>query len=294
MSLTQTRWRNGDPDADGETPLGRVDHIAWIAWHFRFPFCSGHDATTFRGVQPLGFSKLARNDCRMRGLARLPSICELYQAGVARTSLNSVTIRIELLSGLLRHRHAVVLGAFATVTVAAWAYLLLAAGMEMDMGGGPKMVAPSAWSPPYAALICLMWWVMMVAMILPTAAPTVLLVTTLAWDRLPNSNLVPAAAMLFASGYLLVWSGVSLAATLLQWRLENAGLLSERCSVMGFWQARFLWPPVSTNGRRLRTPASGIVAPPPSSWSVIGGQVHSARSGRGFATGSFAWAAVGC
>jgi len=138
-----------------------------------------------------------------------------------------VTIRIELLSGLLRHRRAVVLGALVTVTVAAWAYLLLAAGMEMDMGGGPKTVAPSAWSPPYAVLISLMWWVMMVAMMLPTAAPTVLLVTTLTWDRLPNPNLVPAAAMLFASGYLLVWSGVSLAATLLQWRLENAGLLSE-------------------------------------------------------------------
>jgi predicted metal-binding membrane protein len=141
--------------------------------------------------------------------------------------LNSVTIRIELLSGLIRHRRAVVLGALATVTVAAWAYLLLGAGMEMGMDGGPKMAAPSAWSPPYAVLISLMWWVMMVAMMLPTAAPTVLLVTTLAWDRLPNPNLVPAAAMLFASGYLLVWSGMSLAATLLQWRLENAGLLSE-------------------------------------------------------------------
>jgi predicted metal-binding membrane protein len=138
-----------------------------------------------------------------------------------------VTIRIELLSGLLRHRRAVVLRALVAVTVAAWAYLLLAAGMEMDMDGGPKTVAPSAWSPPYAVLISLMWWVMMVAMMLPTAAPTVLLVTTLAWDRLPNPNLIPAAAMLFASGYLLVWSGVSLAATLLQWRLENAGRLSE-------------------------------------------------------------------
>ena len=109
-----------------------------------------------------------------------------------------------MLSGLLRHRRAVVLGALVTVTVAVWAYLLLAAGIGMDMDGGSKTVAPSAWSPPYAVLISLMWWVIMVAMMLPTAAPTVLLVTTLAWDRLPNPNLVPAAAMLFASGYLLV------------------------------------------------------------------------------------------
>jgi len=119
------------------------------------------------------------------------------------------------------------LGALATVTAAACAYLLLGAGVEMDMGGGQMMIMPSAWSPPYAALISVMWWVMMVAMMLPTAAPTVLLVTTLEWDRLSNPNLVPAAAMLFASGYLLVWCGFSLAATLLQWRLDNAGLLSE-------------------------------------------------------------------
>ena len=68
---------------------------------------------------------------------------------------------------------------------------------------------------------------MMVAMMLPTAAPTVLLVTSLAWDRLANPNLVPLAALLFASGYLLVWSSFSLAATLMQWGLDSAGLLSE-------------------------------------------------------------------
>ena len=54
------------------------------------------------------------------------------------------------------------------------------------------------------------------------------MVTSLAWDRPANSNLVPATALLFASGYLLVWCGFSLAATLLQWGLDNAGLLSER------------------------------------------------------------------
>ena len=69
---------------------------------------------------------------------------------------------------------------------------------------------------------------MMVAMMLPTAAPTVVLVTSLAWDRLANPNLVPATALLFASGYLLVWCGLSIAATLLQYVLDEAGLLSGR------------------------------------------------------------------
>ena len=140
-------------------------------------------------------------------------------------------MRIELLSMLLRHRRAVVLGALATVTAAAWAYLLLGGGIQMeamDMGGGQMMAMLPTWSAGYAALISVMWWAMMVAMMLPTAAPTVLLVTSLAWDRPANSNLVPATALLFASGYLLVWCGFSLAATLLQWGLDNAGLLSER------------------------------------------------------------------
>ena len=140
-------------------------------------------------------------------------------------------MRVELLTGLLRHRRAIVLGALATVTAAAWAYLLLGGAIEtemMDMGGGQMMPMLPAWSPTYALAISVMWWVMMVAMMLPTAAPTVLLVTSLAWDRLANPNLVPPAALLFASGYLLVWCGFSLSATLLQWGLDNAGLLSEK------------------------------------------------------------------
>ena len=140
-------------------------------------------------------------------------------------------MRIELLSMLLRHRRAVVLGVLAMFTAAAWAYLLSGAGIEMEatnMGGGQMMAMLPTWSAGYAALISVMWWAMMVAMMLPTAAPTVLLVTSLAWDRLANYNLVPATALLFASGYLLVWCGFSLAATLLQWGLDNAGLLSER------------------------------------------------------------------
>jgi len=127
-----------------------------------------------------------------------------------------------------------VLGALATVTAAAWVYLLLGAGIEteaMEMGGGRMMAMLPRWSPGYTALVSVMWWVMMVAMMLPTAAPTVLLVTSLAWDRLSNPNLVPARALLFASGYLLVWCGFSLAATLLQWSFDNAGLLSERMAL---------------------------------------------------------------
>jgi predicted metal-binding membrane protein len=144
---------------------------------------------------------------------------------------------VEQLSRLLRHRQAIVSGVLASVILASWAYLLGGAGIEvemMDMGGGQMMTMPPEWSAPYAALIFVMWVVMMVAMMLPSAAPTVLLVTPLASDHTDNSKLVLAVPILFALGYLLVWCGFSLAATLLQWVLDEAGLLSETMA-FGNW-----------------------------------------------------------
>ena len=42
-------------------------------------------------------------------------------------------------------------------------------------GMGRQMLMPATWSPSYAVLVFLMWWVMMIAMMVPSAAPTVLL-----------------------------------------------------------------------------------------------------------------------
>jgi predicted metal-binding membrane protein len=136
---------------------------------------------------------------------------------------------IEMFWRLLQHSRAVVSGALSAVIVAAWAYLWRGAGVEMeimDMGGGRMMAMPLEWTLPYALLIFVMWVVMMAAMMLPGAAPTVLSVAVLAQGRLASSIPAPATAILFAAGYLLVWCGFSLAATFLQWGLDEAGLLS--------------------------------------------------------------------
>jgi len=125
------------------------------------------------------------------------------------------------------------------VSAIAWLYLLTGAGMamdQMDMGGGQMMLMAPAWSPRYVALMFLMWTIMMVAMMLPSVAPSILLATNCD-DQHPDSvSGVPAAAC-FAAGYFLVWTGFSVAATLLQWALDRAGLLSEamasRCAMMG-------------------------------------------------------------
>src|SRR6516165_10192900 len=104
----------------------------------------------------------------------------------------------ELLSGLLRHDRAIVLGALAAVVAAAWGYLLLGAGLQMpsmDMGGGRMMTMQPEWTLGYAVLIFIMWAVMMAAMMLPSAAPTVLLVAALARRNAAGAGFTSATAL---------------------------------------------------------------------------------------------------
>ena len=75
------------------------------------------------------------------------------------------------------------------------------------------------------ALLFAMWWVMMVGMMLPSAAPMTLTFATINGRRRERgSPYVPTA--LFVAGYLLVWGAFSLAATAAQWALERAALMT--------------------------------------------------------------------
>jgi predicted metal-binding membrane protein len=102
-------------------------------------------------------------------------------------------------------------------------YLVGGAGIDMTMVGMP--MEPMPWSTFYAALVFAMWWVMMVAMMVPSAAPMILLFTAI--KRKQGASVSPSVeAWVFLSGYLLIWAGFSLIAALAQWGLERAGLLS--------------------------------------------------------------------
>jgi predicted metal-binding membrane protein len=132
----------------------------------------------------------------------------------------------------LRHDRVVVLGALGFVVVLAWAYLLLGAGMTMpamDMGGGhmagPTMAMPSHWTLGYGIVAFVMWAVMMVAMMLPSAAPVTLLIAALARKRAEAGGRVGLSTASFVAGYLGVWIAFAAVATLLQWQLDIAGML---------------------------------------------------------------------
>jgi predicted metal-binding membrane protein len=131
----------------------------------------------------------------------------------------------------LRHDCAVVLGSLAFVVLLAWTYLLLGAGvgMEMmDMGGGQMMAMLPEWSLGYGLVIFVMWAVMMLAMMLPSAAPVTLLIASLARKRATADGAVRARTALFVFGYLIVWLAFAAAATTLQWVLDEAGFFPRR------------------------------------------------------------------
>jgi predicted metal-binding membrane protein len=94
---------------------------------------------------------------------------------------------------------------------------------HMDMGmARPQM---QAWGVLELVLLFVMWAVMMVAMMVPSAAPLILIFAAVYRKRQERQDpAVPTA--IFLTGYLLVWTGFSGLATLAQWGLHTAALLS--------------------------------------------------------------------
>ena len=71
----------------------------------------------------------------------------------------------------------------------------------------------------------LMWGVMMVAMMAPTAAPMLLALARIARAQPGSPGPLPAASACLL-GYLAVWTAFSAVATLAQWRLHDLALVS--------------------------------------------------------------------
>src|SRR5262249_1122026 len=120
----------------------------------------------------------------------------------------------------------VVCGIVCSVAIA-WIYLLSGAGMtmeKMDMGGGKTMLMAPSWSAGCTAVIFAMWTVMMVAMMLPSAAPVIVRLARAAEKHPAPMNGI-WTAVFFTIGYLMVWIGFSAAATLTQWALDSAHML---------------------------------------------------------------------
>jgi predicted metal-binding membrane protein len=141
------------------------------------------------------------------------------------------------LEAVLRRDRAVVMAALAVVTALAWADLLWLAD-DMTMGGmdmtgyrmipagrGLMMPADAPWQPIEFGYVFVMWVVMMTGMMMPSAAPMILLYARVGRQAAAQGKPFASSGW-FAGGYLLAWIAFALVATSAQWALERAALLT--------------------------------------------------------------------
>jgi predicted metal-binding membrane protein len=131
------------------------------------------------------------------------------------------------LEAVRRRDRATVLVGLVGISGLAWAYVgYLAWNME-QIKMGMEIVTPQmqAWGALDLVLLFVMWVVMMVAMMVPSASPLILTFATVNRKRREREDpVVPTAVFLL--GYLVVWTGFSAVAIFAQWGLHTAALLS--------------------------------------------------------------------
>jgi predicted metal-binding membrane protein len=153
---------------------------------------------------------------------------------------------------LLKRDRVITLAGLVILCALAWLYIVKGAGLGMSarqmttlaffphqqaqdvMQGMPGMQMDASalgwkpWGIATWALMIMMWWIMMIAMMTPSAAPTILLYARVHRAALGKEQLRDAFAPTgaFAGGYLSVWFGFAAGATALHWALERAGLVS--------------------------------------------------------------------
>jgi len=146
------------------------------------------------------------------------------------------------LENVLKRDRVVVLCGLIFLTVVAWTYVLYQAHemnsmsmqgprmkmeMPMDMKMPMEMTMPQLqpWQPTQLVLIFVMWAVMMVAMMIPSAAPMILLFATVNRKRREQERPFMSTGI-FALAYLVMWTIFAAVATLAQAKLHSATLLS--------------------------------------------------------------------
>ncbi|HJY34674.1 MAG TPA: DUF2182 domain-containing protein, partial [Vicinamibacterales bacterium] len=141
--------------------------------------------------------------------------------GLASTTERPAT-RIE---SALQSERLTVAVPLLTVIIACWTWIaVIARDMYGPMTGASRWMMTTSWDAAHLFLLWGMWAVMMTAMMLPSAAPTILLYGA-AVRRMPR---VPATSAIYAltAGYVVVWALFSVMATAVQRVLAELLLIS--------------------------------------------------------------------
>lgn len=125
-----------------------------------------------------------------------------------------------------RRDRVLALGGVAVLCLLSWRYLFVEAAAMAGMEG----MDPAGQLPGVGELSYLfaMWSVMMVAMMLPSALPTILLFAKIMDNRRRRSHggAEAVTTLAFVLGYLLAWTAFSALAALIQWWLQRSLLVS--------------------------------------------------------------------
>ena len=140
------------------------------------------------------------------------------------------------LEAIFKRDTAVVAAALLALTLLAWLALLAGAGTGMDTLAMSGWLLPSggaaaqswSWTPSYWLIAFFMWAIMMVAMMLPSASPMVLLYGRVVRQAERKGQIANAGGSVaaFAAGYLALWSLFSAFAVAVQWALERSGAMN--------------------------------------------------------------------
>ena len=141
---------------------------------------------------------------------------------------------------LPRHERLAIFTSVGGVALLAWVYTIYEAH-RMNVTGvcecmRMKMAGPDLTSWPAATLVplFLMWAIMMIAMMLPSAVPMILTFASVTRNRQRLGRpYVPT--LIFVLGYVAIWCAFSAVAALAQWWLHRHALLLPSMASSGGW-----------------------------------------------------------
>ena len=133
------------------------------------------------------------------------------------------SVEVEAWRAVRRRDRLLIVIALIGTTALAWVYLIIeSVGMTAP---STEMVRLRTWETTDFALIFLMWAIMMIGMMMPSATPTTMMYAGIA-RKAERQGTVVAPTMVFVSGYVALWTLFSALATMAQWGLDQAALLS--------------------------------------------------------------------
>jgi predicted metal-binding membrane protein len=136
-----------------------------------------------------------------------------------------MSARSVLEAALIRDRWLVG-GAVAIAVALSWAWIIpMALDMYGSMSGSSAWMMTARWDLAHDALLFAMWLVMMCGMMLPSAAPMLLIYVAVVRRSDDGADAV-RRTYIFAGGYLAVWASFALIATVAQRLLTEAAALS--------------------------------------------------------------------